>query len=45
MMACGLNHYAVESLEQPKVGTVSEQYRDDTRSKHESYFKFVDNQV
>jgi hypothetical protein len=44
MMACGLNHCAVETLEQPKVGTVSEQYRDGTRSKRASCFKFADNQ-
>lgn len=30
MMTYGLNHCAVEVLEQPKIGTVLEQYREGT---------------
>ena len=30
MMNYGLNHFAEETLEQPKTGTVLEQYRDAT---------------
>jgi hypothetical protein len=30
MMTYGLNHYTEEALEQPKIGTVLEQYREGT---------------